>query len=119
VIEDVRNDLMGCVATARQGGISDDNIILDPGLGFGKTVAQNLALVKHIGRVKELGFPVLVGASRKSFIGHTLDLPVEERLEGTAAVVAVSAFLGADIVRVHDVKFMARVAKMAAAVRGP
>jgi dihydropteroate synthase len=119
VIEDVRKDLMGCVETARQSGISDDNIILDPGLGFGKTVAQNLALVKHIGRVKELGFPILVGPSRKSFIGHTLDVPVEERLEGTAAVVAISAFLGADIVRVHDVKFMARVAKMAAAVRQP
>ena len=68
--------------------------------------------------LKALGYPVLLGPSRKSFIGRVLDLPVEERLEGTAALVAISAFQGADIIRVHDVKFMARAAKMAAAVLG-
>jgi dihydropteroate synthase len=117
IVEDVKRDLMASVGKARIAGIAGDKIILDPGLGFGKSVAQNLALLKHIGDIKELGFPVLIGPSRKSFIGKTLDLPVNERLEGTAATVALSAFLGADIIRVHDVKFMARAAKMAAAIR--
>ncbi len=117
VVEDVRRDLIAAIKRAEVAGIHRDKIILDPGLGFGKSVSQNLALIKHIGRIKELGFPVLLGPSRKSFIGKVLDLPVEERLEGTAAVVALSAYLGTDIIRVHDVKFMARVVKMAAAVR--
>jgi len=117
VIEDVKRDLSTCIDTALSAGIAETNIIVDPGLGFGKSVAQNLALVKHIAEIKQLGYPVMVGASRKSFIGHTLDLPIEERLEGTAAIVALSAFLGADIIRVHDVKFMTRVTRMAVAVR--
>jgi dihydropteroate synthase len=117
VIEDIKRDLAASVETAQRAGIGDDKIILDPGLGFGKSVAQNLALVKHIARIKELGFPVLIGPSRKSFIGKILDLPIDDRLEGTAAIVALGAYLGADIIRVHDVKFMARVAKMSAAVR--
>jgi dihydropteroate synthase len=118
VVEKVRGDLLQAVAAARAAGIADDRIILDPGLGFGKSAAQNLDLIRHIGRIRDLGFPVLVGPSRKSFIGKALDLPVDERLEGTAAVVALAAFSGADIIRVHDVKFMARVARMAAAIKG-
>lgn len=117
-IRDVKADLIASVELARKAGIKDDKIILDPGLGFGKTVEQNLSLIKHLDSIKEPGFPVLMGPSRKSFIGKTLDLPVEERLEGTAAAVALCAFLDADIIRVHDVKFMARVAKMGAAIKG-
>jgi dihydropteroate synthase len=117
IIDDVKRDLLLAVDQAQKAGITDSKIILDPGLGFGKSVEQNLALIKHIGSLNALGFPLLIGPSRKSFIGQTLDLPVEERLEGTAATVALSAFLGAAIIRVHDVKFMARVAKMAAAIR--
>lgn len=117
ILEDIKLDLLHAIKIAHNAGIPDEHIILDPGIGFGKNVQQNLALIKFIGRVKELGFPVLMGSSRKSFIGKVLNLPVDERLEGTAATVALSAFLGADIIRVHDVKFMTRVAKMAAAVR--
>jgi dihydropteroate synthase len=93
-------------------GIARDQIILDPGIGFGKTVAQNMALINSIDRFKALGYPVLSGPSRKSFIGRVLDLPVEERLEGTAATVALSIVRGADIIRVHDTRAMVRVARM-------
>ncbi len=117
VVEDVRRDLTALAENAFKAGIKKDNIILDPGIGFGKTPEQNLALIAHLKRFKELGFPLLVGLSRKAFIGHVLDAPVEDRLEGTAAGVAVSVFNGADIVRVHDVKVMALVVKMAAALR--
>lgn len=117
IIEDVKRDLMLAVERARNAGIADTNIILDPGIGFGKNATQNRALIQHIGAMKGLGFPVLLGPSRKSFIGETLDLPVDERLEGTAACIAIGVFQGADIVRVHDVKFMTRVARMAAAIK--
>lgn len=117
VVEDVRNELGNAATSAYHAGIATDKIILDPGIGFGKTVEQNLVLIKNIRRIKELGFPVLVGASRKSFIGKVLDQPVNDRLEGTAATTAIAAFMGADIIRVHDVKFMKKAAKMAAAIR--
>jgi dihydropteroate synthase len=117
VVADVAHVLEMRVDAALKVGVARDKIILDPGIGFGKTPQQNLALIANLGRIKALGFPVLMGLSRKSFIGHTLGLPVDERLEGTAAGVAISVMQGADIVRVHDVKFMARVVKMAAALR--
>jgi dihydropteroate synthase len=117
VVDDVKRDLTSRVALAKQSGIADDKIILDPGLGFGKNVEQNLALINHLDRLKALGYPVLVGPSRKSFIGRVLDMEVDERLEGTAACVAASVLRGADVIRVHDVKFMARVARMTAAIR--
>ena len=97
-------------------GDADDQIILDPGIGFGKTVTQNLAIINQLDRIKELGFPVLLGASRKSFIGRVLDVPVEQRLEGTAAASAIGILRGADIIRVHDVEAMARIARMTDAV---
>ncbi len=112
LIEDVKRELMESVALARAAGITEDHIILDPGVGFGKTVEQNLELINRLGEIRGLGFPVLLGPSRKSFIGYTLDLPADQRLEGTAACVAVGILRGADIVRVHDVEAMARVAKM-------
>jgi dihydropteroate synthase len=116
LIEDIRKELMESVALARAAGIEDQRIILDPGIGFGKTVEQNLELVNHLDEIKSLGYPVLLGASRKSFIGYTLDLPPVERVEGTAAVCAIGIARGADIIRVHDVEVMVRVARMADAV---
>ncbi len=104
---------------AISAGIEPKNIILDPGFGFGKNAEQNLALLRRLGELRSLGAPLLVGMSRKSTIGYVLDLPVDERIEGTAATVALSVAYGADIVRVHDVKYMARVARMSdAVVRG-
>ncbi len=117
LFESVKSNLAARAKFAEQSGIARDKIILDPGIGFGKTVEQNLELIRETGRLKELGYPVLLGFSRKSFIGRALDLPVDERLEGTAALTAIAAFQGTDILRVHDVKFMTRVAKMAAAAR--
>lgn len=112
LIADIRRELGICLEVARRAGISDDRIILDPGIGFGKTVAQNLELIDRLGEIRALGYPVLLGASRKSFIGYTLDLPPEQREEGTAAATAVGIVRGADIVRVHDVLTNVRVARM-------
>ncbi len=119
-LEDMKRDLLESVALARAAGIPDEKIILDPGIGFGKSVAQNLELIDRLDAVRALGFPVLLGPSRKSFIGYTLDLPPDQRAEGTAAAVAVGIARGADIVRVHDVAMMVRVARMTdAIVRDP
>jgi dihydropteroate synthase len=119
LLGDISRELLESVALARQAGVGDEAIILDPGIGFGKTVEQNLELVDRLGELRQLGFPLLVGPSRKSFVGYTLNLPPEQRLEGTAAAVALSIDRGADIVRVHDVEAMTRVARIAdAIVRG-
>ncbi len=116
LLEDIKRELMESVDIARQAGIPDEYIILDPGIGFGKTVEQNLELLDRLQEIRQLGFPVLLGASRKSFIGYTLNLPTDQRLEGTAAAVAIGIARGADIVRVHDVGHMSRVARMADAI---
>jgi len=116
LIKEISDELMESVAIARSAGVADDHIILDPGIGFGKTVEHNLELVNRLDEIKKLGFPVLLGASRKSFIGYTLDVPPEERVEGTAAVCAIGIARGADIIRVHDVEVMVRVARMADAI---
>jgi dihydropteroate synthase len=119
LVADVQRELMESVAIARRSGIPDEHILLDPGLGFGKTVQQNLELIRRLDEIRSLGFPVLLGPSRKSFIGYTLDLPPDQRLEGTAAAVAVGITRGVDIVRVHDVDAMLRVVRMTdAIVRG-
>ena len=113
-------DLRRVVILALEAGIPSERLIVDPGVGFGKTVAQNLELVNRVGELRVLGLPVLLGTSRKSFIGHVLDLPPEERLEGTAATVAVGMLRGAaDIVRVHDVQAIARVTQMIDAITHP
>lgn len=112
LIEDVRRELMDSVARAHAADIPHERIILDPGIGFGKTVAHNLELINRLDEIRALGYPVLLGPSRKSFIGLTLDLPPDQRVEGTAAAIAVGIVRGADIVRVHDVLQIARVAKM-------
>ncbi|HZW02709.1 MAG TPA: dihydropteroate synthase [Anaerolineaceae bacterium] len=119
LIADIRRELLESVALAHQAGIPADRIILDPGVGFGKTVEQNLELIDRLNEFKSLGYPLLLGPSRKSFIGYTLDAPPEERLEGTAAAVAVGITRGADIVRVHDVGPIARVARMTDAIVRP
>ncbi|MDD5368939.1 MAG: dihydropteroate synthase [Anaerolineaceae bacterium] len=116
LLDDVKRELLESVALAHTAGILDEKIILDPGIGFGKTVEQNLELIDRLGELRALGYPLLLGPSRKGFIGYTLDLPVEERLEGTAAAVAVGIARGADIVRVHDVAAMVRVARMTDAI---
>lgn len=116
LIEDVKKELLESVTLAQDAGISKEKIILDPGIGFGKTVEQNLELLNHLDEIRELGFPILLGPSRKSFIGYTLDLPPEERIEGTAAAVAVGITRGADIVRVHDVSYISRVVRMTDAI---
>jgi len=119
-------DLMGEIiaflrerAEAATGaGVEPANILVDPGIGFGKTVAHNLEILRRLRELRGLGYPVLVGPSRKSFIGRVLDLPEGERLEGTAASVALSIANGADIVRVHDVSEMVRVAGLTDAIVG-
>ncbi|MEK6221416.1 MAG: dihydropteroate synthase, partial [Chloroflexota bacterium] len=116
LIVDVKNELLESVKISHEAGIPNRHIILDSGIGFGKTVEQNLTLLNNSNQIKELGYPLLIGPSRKSFIGYTLDLPPEERSEGTAAAVAVGITRGADIVRVHDVEMMVRIAKMTDAI---
>jgi len=116
LIEDIKQELLQSVELALNAGVKRERIILDPGIGFGKTVEQNLELVRRFGEFRALGFPLLSGPSRKSFIGYTLDLPPNQRMEGTAAVVALCIQQGADIVRVHDVAALSRVARMTDAV---
>jgi dihydropteroate synthase len=107
------------IQVALDAGVERGNIIIDPGVGFGKTPEQNVEIVRRLAELKVLGRPILLGTSRKSFIGHVLDLPVDQRLEGTAATVAIGIANGADMVRVHDVAQMVRVVKMSdAIVRG-
>jgi dihydropteroate synthase len=118
LIRDIATWLEESIHLARSAGIPEGRIILDPGIGFGKTREQNLEIIRRLPELRQLGYPLLLGPSRKSFIGKTLDLPVGERLEGTAAAVALSIAGRADIVRVHDVKAMVRVARMADAILG-
>ena len=116
LLEEIKRELMDSVDMARAAGIPDDKIILDPGIGFGKSVEQNLELIDLMPEIRSLGYPILYGPSRKSFIGYTLDLPPDQRLAGTAAAVAVGIVRGVDIVRVHDVDFMKQVAVMTDAI---
>lgn len=101
---------------ARRAGIAPGRIVLDPGIGFGKTYAQNLEVLAGLSRLRTLGYPLLLGASRKSVIGKTLDLPADQRLEGTLALTVAGAAAGVDLVRVHDVRANWRAARMADAV---
>jgi dihydropteroate synthase len=116
LMDDVAAELAALAAHAVASGIEREQIILDPGIGFGKTGLQNMALLNHLDRLKALGYPLLIGPSRKSFIGQVLDLASGERDEGTAACIAVGIARGADIVRVHDVTTAVRVARMTDAI---
>lgn len=111
-------DLWESVQLARRAGIREEQIILDPGIGFAKTYEQNLLIMRRLRDVRALGYPVLLGTSRKSMIGRTLNLPVDRRVEGTAATVALGVALGMDIVRVHDVPEMVRTVRMTEAMIG-
>jgi dihydropteroate synthase len=118
-IGDIIRELRAQVETAREAGLAAEKILIDPGLGFGKSVEQSLALLERLDEFKALGLPILIGPSRKGFISRVLDVPNGERDAGTAAVVVLGIARGADVIRVHDVKVMARVAKMTdAIVRG-
>jgi dihydropteroate synthase len=116
VTGEIRTFLAARARAAREAGIPPAKIVIDPGFGFGKTREHNLELLRNLERFTDLGYAVMAGTSRKSFIGATLDLPVGERLEGTAATVALAVAGGAAIVRVHDVGPMGRVASMVEAV---
>ena len=116
LMEDVKRELLVSVELAVKAGVEESHIILDPGVGFGKTREHNLELINRLDEIRALGYPVLLGTSRKSFIGFTLDRPADQRVEGTAATVAIGIARGADIIRVHDVKEMVRVAKMTDAI---
>ena len=119
VIGDIRAGLALAMRTAEQAGVPVERVILDPGFGFGWRPEHNLEMLRRMGELRTLGRPLLIGTSRKSTIGRVLNLPVEERMEGTAATVALAVANGADIVRVHDVREMVRVARMSdAVVRG-
>lgn len=110
--EDIKKDLLASVDIAIGHGVLKENIILDPGIGFAKNLEQNLTVMRNLDHIVALGYPVLLGTSRKSMIGKVLDLPVDQRLEGTAATVALGIVKGCQIIRVHDVKEMVRVSRM-------
>ncbi|MBI5834618.1 MAG: dihydropteroate synthase [Armatimonadetes bacterium] len=119
VVEQVRTALAGCLAAAVSAGIERGQCLVDPGIGFAKLTPHNLELLRRLGELRELGAPILIGVSRKRFIGEVLGVEANDRLEGTAAAVALAIAGGADVVRVHDVRAMARVARMSdAIVRG-
>lgn len=116
-MQDILSDLQDSIDIAKQAGISDSHIIIDPGIGFGKTVEENLYVMKHLNRFAAWGYPVLLGTSRKSMIGKTLDLPVDERLEGTLATTVLGVLGGCGIIRVHDVLQNKRVIMMTEAIK--
>jgi dihydropteroate synthase len=116
LVADVRDSLANSVSIALRAGVPEDRIIIDPGIGFGKTPEHNLEILQRLREFKSLGYPLLVGPSRKSTIGLLLELPPDQRVEGTAAMVALSIAGGADLVRVHDVKEMSRVSRVSDAV---
>jgi len=117
-IRDVLNDLYESITIAKKAGVNDDQIILDPGIGFAKDLRENLEMMRHLDTLVSLGYPVLLGTSKKSMIGGVLDLPVSERTEGTGATVCYGIQKGCQIVRIHDVKEMSRMAKMMDAMMG-
>jgi dihydropteroate synthase len=118
-VSEIKSFLRSQALKAIEAGLTEEQIIIDPGIGFGKLLEHNLEILRRLAEFKELGFPLLVGTSRKSFIGQVLNLPVERRIFGTAASIAVAIANGADIVRVHDVPEMVQVARLVdAIVRG-
>lgn len=115
-LEDVIGDLKDSIDLGIWAGVSKDKMILDPGIGFGKSLEENLYLMNNLEKVCEMGYPVLLGTSRKSMIGLTLDLPVEDRLEGTLATTVMGIMKGCSIVRVHDIKENYRTIRMTKAI---
>lgn len=117
-MEDLLKDLEGSVAIALEAGVSRDKIILDPGVGFGKTYEMNLACIRHLEELHRLDLPILLGTSRKSVIGLTLDLPTDQRLEGTLVTTVMAVMKDCAFVRVHDVKENLRAIRMTEAILG-
>jgi dihydropteroate synthase len=115
-IIEIINSLKGSLKIAAEAGVPGENIIIDPGIGFGKSWQHDLEIIRRLGELTGLGKPILLGPSGKSFIGRVLDLPVSERLQGTAAAVAIGIAHGADMVRVHDVRQIVRVCRMSDAI---
>ena len=119
VVREVLDDLAAAVDRAERAGVASSDVLIDPGIGFGKTADHNVTLLRGLGELRSLGRPILLGTSRKSTIGRILDLPPDERLEGTLATTALGIAAGADVVRVHDVEANVRVARVSdAIVRG-
>lgn len=118
VLSEIIEYFQQCISTVSQKGVAKSCIVLDPGIGFGKRLKDNFDILQNLNRLTYLGYPILVGPSRKSFIGKILNLPPEKRLEGTAATVTASILHGADIIRVHDIKQMKHVATIADAIIG-
>lgn len=117
IIDDMKQFFADSVDIADKGGMVRDQLILDPGIGFGKTFEQNLYVLQHLKELTTLPYPMLLGTSRKGFIGQVLDLPVTERMEGTGATYVAGILAGCAIVRVHDVKAIARMCRMTDAIR--
>ncbi|WP_163527993.1 dihydropteroate synthase [Halobacillus ihumii] len=118
LIEDMKTDLKESIDIAKRAGVKEENIILDPGVGFPKSPDDNLVVMRHLDEFVALGYPVLLGTSRKSFIGLTLDLPENKRMEGTGATVCFGVSQGVHIVRVHDVEPIIRMTRMMDAMMG-
>lgn len=118
LIKDMLQDLQESLAIVHKAGVKDENIILDPGIGFAKTYDHNLEVMRSLEHIVQLGYPVLLGASRKLMIGKTLNLPVEERVEGTIATACLGIMKGCQIVRVHDIEKVSRAVKMMDAMLG-
>jgi dihydropteroate synthase len=112
LMEEIQRVLREATQVALDAGVPRERVWIDPGIGFGKTADHNWEVIRRLRELTELGQPILIGTSRKSFIGKLLDLPVTDRVEGTAATVTAAIMGGADIVRVHDVRFMTRVVKV-------
>jgi dihydropteroate synthase len=117
LIAEIKEFLAGAIQKAERSGIRPENIIVDPGIGFGKTVEHNLEIINRLADFQDLGKPVMVGPSRKSFLGKILDEPVDERLEGTLAAVAITVWNGAEIIRVHDVREARKVVRIVTAIK--
>lgn len=118
IISDIKSYFIQRIEYAHKSGIRDEQIILDPGIGFGKTVEHNYRIIRDLREFTSLGYPILLGASRKSFIGNTLQLEVGERLEGSLAATVIGAWNGTSIVRVHDVRETVRALRLTDAIRG-
>jgi dihydropteroate synthase len=113
IMSEIKRFLKESARLAVAAGVPPERVLIDPGIGFGKTAEHNWVVMRRLVELRELGFPILIGTSRKSFIGKLLDLPVTERVEGTAATVTAAVLRGADVVRVHDVEAMTRVVRVA------
>ena len=118
LIDDMKTDLQESIAIVKGYGVKDEQIILDPGIGFAKSMEENIEALRHLDSFKAIGYPLLLGVSRKRVVGHVLDLPIAERDEGTGAITSYGITKGVDIVRVHNVRLNARIAKMTDALVG-